>query len=124
MAVDLKQDTMVTLKYGAGDTVFQYLWYKFIGPKVISYFGAAGKYADVVATALYSIALNAIADEFGSEFADYLRQGGASTLGRALSNALGDPRLMGTAAAVGKSMSGTPVSVSPFATLSPVKLVG
>jgi len=115
---------MVTLKYGVGDTVFQYLWYKFVGPKVIGYFGAAGKWADVVATGLYSIALNAIADEFGSEFADYIRQGGASTLGRALSNALGDPRLMGSVAQVGKSMSGTPATKSVFSTLSPVKLVG
>lgn len=117
MAVDLKQDVMVTLKYGVGDTVFQYLWYKFIGPKVIGYFGAAGQWADVVATALYSVALNAVADEFGSEFSDYIRQGGASTFGRALANALGDPRLMPSTAKPAPSRT-----MSAFSTLQPVRL--
>jgi hypothetical protein len=121
MAVDLKNDLMVTLKYGAGDTALQYVWYKFVGPKVIQYFGAAGKWADVVGTALYSIVTNAVADEFGSEYGDYLRQGGASTFGRALSNALGDPSIMKTG--VPRDAPALANGNSKFSTIAPVRLV-
>lgn len=120
MPFDIKTDIMELLKFGVGDAVVQYPYYKFVGDKLVGYLKSLGKYADVGGAFVYSLAVRLLSDNVGGEFADYLNQGAASVLGRALSVAMGDPAI---SAASPPSVQLTSGGAPNFSTLNPVPLV-
>lgn len=126
MPFDLKGDSIELVKFGIGDAIVQYPYYKFLGDKIVSHLGAFGKYADVAGAFLYGLAVDLIADNVG-EFSDYLRQGAASVLGRSISVAAGDPAIRPPPTSAGQGAGMVQLvpssgSAPSFSTLNPVKL--
>lgn len=116
--MDIMEDLKELAKFGIGDAVVQYPYYKFLGDKVVSHLGAFGKYADVAGATLYALAVKLLADSVGGEFEEYLNQGASSVLGRSISVAMGDPAINVPVSNTGSSGSG----VANYSTLRPVPL--
>ncbi|MEM0142912.1 MAG: hypothetical protein QXL94_03025 [Candidatus Parvarchaeum sp.] len=121
MPFDLKNDAINLTKFGIGDAIVQYPYYKFLGDRMVNHLGMFGKYADVAGAFIYGIVVDLIADNVG-EYADYLRMGAAATLGRAVSVALGDPNVRRTSTGSASSVELVSAGTPNFSTLNPVKL--